>query len=295
MKRTVCLAYLLIVMGLYGCRPNAVSPTLVQTGNAAPAATDLPAIEQYRSAAEVKATDESEKERGITFPKLVRGNPARKEIALTFDDGPHPDYTPRLLELLAREKVPATFFVIGKMVDKHPELVQREAAEGHQVANHTYDHIRLVGLPQRQAQSEIIRGSDAIARAIGKPTRYYRPPGGEYDATVIAATKAAGSTMVLWTDDPGDYADPGADTIASRTIKTASNGAILLLHDGAKQTLPVLPEIIRTLKAQGYVFVTIADLAREPGDVITGGPKVLPKPSPKTSPAPDMSPNGGKP
>jgi peptidoglycan-N-acetylglucosamine deacetylase len=246
------------------------------------AAVGFATTEKYRTAAEIAALAERERERGVTFPKLVRGNPARREIALTFDDGPHPNFTPRLLDLLRSEGVPATFFVVGKMVDRHPELARREAAEGHEVANHTYNHVRLVGLPRPTVEDEIRRGSDAIARAIGQPTRYYRPPGGEYDDTVIEATRAVGATMVLWTDDPGDYARPGTVVIRDRTLRWASNGAILLLHDGAEETLQALPEIIRSLKARGYVFVTVSQLAREPGDVTTGGPRVPPPPLPGT-------------
>jgi len=231
---------------------------------------------KYRSTAELEAEEEKERQRGIYFLKLVRGNPARKEIALTFDDGPHPQYTPRLLDILRREKVRATFFVVGKMVDKYPQLVQQEIADGHEVANHTYHHLRLPTLSPEGIARELRSGSLAIARAIGSTTNLFRPPGGEYDERVIAVVKRLGYAMVLWTDDPGDFAKPGAKVIEQRTLGRVRNGAIILLHDGSQQTLEVLPNMLRRLKAQGYSFVTCSEMAQQRGIITTGGPRVFP-------------------
>ena len=138
------------------------------------------------------ARQQHDEEREIAFPKLVRGNPALKEIALTFDDGPHGPITDRLLDILKKENVPATFFLVGKMVDKYPGLVRREAAEGHEVANHTYDHLRLPVLPVPTIEYEMKEGADAVERAVGSAPRLYRPPGGEYDKAVVEATKRLG-------------------------------------------------------------------------------------------------------
>lgn len=231
---------------------------------------------RYRSTAELEAEGEKERQRGITFLKLVRGNPTRKEIALTFDDGPHPQFTSRLLDILRREKVRATFFVVGKMVDKYPELVQQEVAEGHEVANHTYNHLRLPTLSLEGIARELRNGARAIARAIGSTTNLFRPPGGEYDERVIGVIKRLGYAMVLWTDDPGDFAEPGANLIQQRTLSRVRNGAIILLHDGSQQTLDVLPNMIRRLKAQGYTFVTCTEMAQQRGIITTGGPRVFP-------------------
>ncbi|MCX6360682.1 MAG: polysaccharide deacetylase family protein [Armatimonadetes bacterium] len=227
---------------------------------------------RYLSTSEVRAKHEWEAERSIHFSKLVRGNPKTKRIALTFDDGPHPDYTPQLLDELKAAKVRATFFVIGKMVDAHPELAAREAAEGHEVANHTYNHRRLPTLTDAGIEQELTLGADAIRRAIGAPTKLYRPPGGEYDDDVINVTRRLGDCMVLWTDDPADYANPGPNVIVERTMRAVSNGGILLLHDGAKESLGILPELLAGLKARGFTFVTCSEMARERGIITTGGP-----------------------
>lgn len=227
---------------------------------------------RYLSIAELNARHEWEAERGIKFAKLVRGNDKLKQLALTFDDGPHPSFTPQLLEVLRRENVRATFFVVGKMVDRNPQLVQAEVAGGHEVANHTYNHRRLPTLSDADIEKELRGGALAIQRAVKSPTRLYRPPGGEYDADVINVTRRLGYCMVLWTDDPGDYANPGSKTIVERALRTVGNGGILLLHDGVKETLGILPDLIRGLKARGYTFVTCSEMARERGVITTGGP-----------------------
>lgn len=231
---------------------------------------------RYRSVAEVLARHEAEGEHGLRYPKLVRGNPRSKDIALTFDDGPHPVYTRELLAILKREKVRATFFVVGKMVDLYPLLVQQEVAEGHEVANHTYDHLRLPTLPPSHIESELTNGAQAIARAVGSTTRLYRPPGGEYDDDVIAATRRLGYVMVLWTDDPADFAMPGSKLVEERVMRMMSGGGIILLHDGIQQTLDILPDLLRKLKKQGYRFVTCSEMAQERGIITQGGPRILP-------------------
>ncbi len=225
-------------------------------------------------AAEQNARQQHDEERDIPFAKLVRGNPALKEIALTFDDGPHGAITERLLDLLKNENVRATFFLVGKMVDRYPGLVRRQAAEGHEVANHTYDHLRLPMLPAPAVESQLREGAEAIERVIGSAPRLYRPPGGEYDAATVEATKRLGYVMVLWTDDPGDFARPSASVIEERILSRIRNGSIVLLHDGIPETLDMLPDLIDKLRKQGYRFVTISEMARVRGAIVTGGPKI---------------------
>lgn len=236
--------------------------------------------DRYQSPAEVEARDEWEQEHHILFPKLVRGNPHIKTIALTFDDGPHPVFTQELMAILKAENVTATFFVIGEHVDAHPDLVQQAAAQGIEIANHTYHHLRLPTIPVPDIAYELKQGALAIERAIGYSTRLYRPPGGEYDQDVINTTRELDYIMVLWTDDPGDYADPGTGVIEKRVIRDVSDGGILLLHDGAAQTVTILPNLIKKLKKRGFRFVTCSEMARERGVITTGGPQVLP-PTPK--------------
>lgn len=210
---------------------------------------------------EILAREEEERRRGLVFSKLVRGDPARREVALTFDDGPHPTFTPRLLTLLQQLKVPATFFLVGKKVDEAPYLVARMAHEGHEVANHTYHHLNLTKCPPELVEGEIRMANDAIRRASGIPPIFFRPPGGQYNDATIQAAQKLKMTTALWTDDPGDYAGPGEDVLKQRLFSHIANGAVILLHDGVPQTYDLLPELVNRLHRAGYRFVTLAELA----------------------------------
>ena len=218
--------------------------------------------EVYRSPEELQAQDVRERRRGLSLAKLSRGNPREKLLALTFDDGPHPDFTPKLLEILKSEKVVATFFVIGKMVEKHPELVKELDEAGMEIANHTFSHVTLTKIPYAEILTEYRANNELVERVINKRMAYCRPPGGDYDPDVIAAATAEKLKTVLWTDDPGDYASPGVSVIEQRTLSKLSNGGIILLHDGVQQTLEMLPQIIQYAKRQGYRFVSVSELDR---------------------------------
>lgn len=218
--------------------------------------------EVYRSPEELEAQDVREKRRGLTLAKLSRGNPNEKVLALTFDDGPHPDFTLKLLKILKAENVVATFFVIGKMVEKHPELVKALDDAGMEVANHTFSHVTLTKIPYEEILTEYRANNELVEKIINKRMKFCRPPGGDYDAEVIAAASAEKLKTVLWTDDPGDYSSPGVNVIEQRTLAKLSNGGIILLHDGADQTLQMLPQIIQYAKKQGYRFVSVSELDR---------------------------------
>lgn len=213
-----------------------------------------------KSVLELFAQHQAELERGIKYHKLIKGNPRKKQVAITFDDGPHPSYTPRLLEILKQHGVKATFFLVGEMGEKYPDLVKAEIAAGHSVGNHTYHHVNLTRIPLEQVATEIKACGEVLQGITGRPPRLFRPPGGDYDKKVAEAAEALGYTMVLWTDDPGDYAKPGAKVIESRLLSSISPGGVVLIHDGIQQTLDVLPQILAYLKGKGYQFVTIDEM-----------------------------------
>ncbi len=221
--------------------------------------------EVYRSTLELIAQDQTELLRGLRMDKVLRGNPNRREIALTIDDGPHPAYTPKLLQILNLAGVPATFFVVGERAEQYPELVRAEVAGGHEVGNHTYDHVSLIKIPPEYIDTEIKACGDVLTQITGHTPHLFRPPGGEYNRAVAESAEALGYKMILYSDDPGDYADPGAQVIETRTLDTISNGGIILLHDGSAQTLQILPQIIQRLKARGFRFVTVDQLLRPGG------------------------------
>lgn len=216
---------------------------------------------RYRSPEELNAQQLNEQRHGLNMAILAHGNPRTNSVALTFDDGPHPDVTPRLLALLKQNNVKATFFVVGFMAEKHPELVKAILADGHVVANHTYHHVNLTKLPIEYVPFEWSMCNDVLWKITGQPVRFCRPPGGDYDPDVVKAAHKNGLTTVLWTDDPGDYASPGDTTILRRTLSRLRPGGIILLHDGIQQTLDVLPLIIETARSKGMKFITVDEMA----------------------------------
>jgi polysaccharide deacetylase family sporulation protein PdaB len=213
--------------------------------------------EVYRSVLDLLQQHESEIAGGLRFHKLMRGDPDKKQIALTFDDGPHPAYTPKLLDILKQNDVKATFFLVGEMARKYPKLVRNEVAAGHSIGNHTYHHVNLTRIDVQDIATEIKACGEVLKKITGKPVHLFRPPGGDYNIDVAEASAALGYVMVLWTDDPGDYASPGVKTIEQRLLDRVSNGGIILIHDGVQQTIDLLPRVIQDLKAKGYEFVTI--------------------------------------
>jgi peptidoglycan-N-acetylglucosamine deacetylase len=233
--------------------------------------------EVYKNVLEILAQQQAELQRGLQYDKLIRGDPQKKQIALTFDDGPHPGYTPQILALLKQFNVRATFFLVGCQAEKYPELVRAEMAAGHSIGNHTYHHVSLPKIPEEYVADEIKTCGEVLRSITGEAPHLFRPPGGEYDTQVAETAEALGYTTVLWTDDPGDYASPGEGLILSRTLRDASNGGIILIHDGIQQTVDVLPEIIEALRKQGYQFVTIDELLAPAGG--------RPRPDPRSRPS----------
>ncbi len=214
----------------------------------------------YRSVMDILAQDQTELDKGTRYHKLIHGDREKKYIALTFDDGPHPKFTPRLLAFLKQYKVKATFFVVGEMAEKYPQLVKAEADEGHCVGNHTYHHVNLTKIDPGYVATEIEACNEVVKRITGHTPRYFRPPGGDYNHQTAEICEAMNQMMVLWSDDPGDFRKPGESVIELRLLNKVKGGAIILLHDGIEQTLAVLPQVIATLRKQGYEFVTIDQL-----------------------------------
>jgi peptidoglycan/xylan/chitin deacetylase (PgdA/CDA1 family) len=189
--------------------------------------------------------------------------PGTKLIALTFDDGPWPGQTARVLDILKAGGVRATFFVVGTWVRSFPGLVRREVAEGHVVGNHTNAHAPLRRLPAPAVAAQIAGGTAAISAATGVAPRWFRAPAGLVNGMITGQVSAAGQRVVRWDVDPSDWRKPTAGVIVRRVVKAARPGAVVLLHDGGgdrNSTIAALPEIIRQLKEQGYRFVTLDEL-----------------------------------
>ncbi|WP_405849599.1 polysaccharide deacetylase family protein [Streptomyces sp. NBC_01518] len=194
-----------------------------------------------------------------------------KCIALTFDAGPS-ENSARLLDILKEKHVPATFFLLGKRhIEKYPELVERMAAEGHEVASHTWDHRILTRITPAQIRDELVRTDDAIERITGRRPTLMRPPQGRTDDEVHKICRELGLSEVLWSVTAKDYATTDSALITKRVLAQASRDGIILLHDLYQGTVPAVPGIIDALKERGYVFVTVPQLLApgkaEPGKV----------------------------
>ncbi len=185
-----------------------------------------------------------------------------RRVALTFDDGPNPDATPRILDILAREGVAATFFVLGRHAERWPSLVKRAGDEGHCVANHGYHHRKLHLQAPSYVRRDLFLGTDAIVRASGRTPRLFRAPHGFRSPWVGPIARSLGQRVVGWSLGVWDSARPGADAITERTLSGARPGSIVLLHDGdgydphgdRLQTADALPAIIQGLRRAGYGF-----------------------------------------
>ncbi|MBO0795910.1 MAG: polysaccharide deacetylase family protein [Ktedonobacteraceae bacterium] len=194
---------------------------------------------------------------------IMRGRSDAPKIALTFDDGPHPVNTPKILAILRQYHVPATFFTEGKNVQQYPWLVRQEIAAGHIVGNHTWDHPELPKLTPQQRAQEIANTTSMMKQVTGVTPQFLRPPYGELDEQVKQEIAAEHLTTVLWDIDPRDWSTPGTEAIVNNVLSNAHNGAIVLLHDGGgdrSQTVAALPEIIKGLRQRGYTLVTVAQL-----------------------------------
>lgn len=175
-------------------------------------------------------------------------------LYLTFDDGPHPGYTPQVLEALARHGARATFFVIGSLAERYPGIIQRITAEGHTVANHTWNHEALAGLPQEVFDDTVGRTQDLLG---SRATSCLRPPYGSIDAFTRDWAANHGLDIALWNVDPADWRSPPAADIAQHIVDHARDGAIVLLHDGGgdrTQTVLALEAALQSLVGRGFRF-----------------------------------------
>jgi len=195
--------------------------------------------------------------------ELVRGSPNERKIALTFDAGSSRDPAPAILETLRSEGVRATFFLTGRWAEKNPDLVRAIARDGHLIGNHSYSHPDFRRLSATEIAEEIEKTEKIIEREAGVSTKpYFRPPYGGLDRRVLDTIGEAGYITVYWSVDSWDGFKKGitADEIRRRVLSRAKPGAIVLMHCGNRSTAEALPEIIRSLRAQGYELVPVSEL-----------------------------------
>lgn len=213
---------------------------------------------------------------GVTFSRVqVSGN----YIAITFDDGPHPQNTPRLLDMLAQRNIKATFYVIGRSVDLYPGVLRRTVAEGHEIGNHSHTHRLLSKLGDTEVRQEMQRCQDAIGRAAGVRPRTMRPPyGGLLQRQRQLILDEFGYPTILWSVDPLDWKRPGPSVVASRILSGTTAGGIVLAHDLHSQTVDAMPATLDGLLKRGFKFVTVSQLIAMKAETPGAQASVAPSP-----------------
>ncbi|WP_431038600.1 polysaccharide deacetylase family protein [Streptomyces sp. P6-2-1] len=193
--------------------------------------------------------------RGAPFSRLSHAGHA---LALTFDDGPDPRWTPEVLAVLAEHGVRATFFVCGREAAKHPALLRRITDAGHLIGNHTWDHRRLTGLGHAAVEEQIARTSETVRRATGRDPAWFRAPYGEWDRAVYRLGARHGMEPLAWSVDTEDWSRPGTATLTRRVLAGARPGAVVLCHDGGgdrAQTVAALRHLLPRLRTAGWDLV----------------------------------------
>lgn len=196
-------------------------------------------------------------------------NTKEKIVALTFDDGPHPIFTPQILDLLAKYKAKATFFAAGNKVERFPEVLKRVAKEGHEIANHTYSHIYSSRIPAEKLTEELQKTDSIIKNITGQQPTLYRPVGGMHNDVIIDTAIKNGKTVILWSwhMDSKDWSRPPAGKMSKQIITGVKPGNIILFHDWigseyteTSQTVVALEDILKYLIKNGYECVTVSEM-----------------------------------
>ena len=183
-----------------------------------------------------------------------------KLIAITYDDGPS-QYTAELLDGLKARGAKATFFVVGYQAQARPSIVQREWMEGHQVANHTWDHPQLTKQSAAGVQSQLSRTDAMLDRAIGFDQNYMlRPPYGDYSNDVVLTARGMGYEVIQWSVDSLDWKNLGVQPMTDRATKSVQSGDIILFHNDSQYILDALPTILKSYREQGFTVVPVSQL-----------------------------------
>jgi peptidoglycan/xylan/chitin deacetylase (PgdA/CDA1 family) len=197
------------------------------------------------------------------------GPSSEHEVAITFDDGPSPVYTPQILALLKKYNAKATFFVLGRKVEQYPQVIKAMAQDGHEIGNHTFDHPRLTETAKRKCERELERTRlDLELLGCGNQPHLVRPPYSAYDKQLTTYLTHTKRELVLWSLDSGDWKGLNADTIVHNVLDRVKNGSIIIFHDSDEKdeadrrpTIEALKVILPALQQRGYRMVTVSDLA----------------------------------
>ena len=196
----------------------------------------------------------------VTAQVMLHGDRRRRRVAITIDDGPCPMLTPLILQVLARERAVANFFVVGEKAEQYPQLLRDIARAGHLIGNHTYHHRRLSELSAQEIAAELDACQTVVGRLTGQVMKYLRPPGGNYTKTALGCKQVRAHIITLWTHNAGDWANPPVSEIVRRCLTNVRPGSIILMHGGDINSARALPWIIRGLRARGLEPAVLPDM-----------------------------------
>ena len=211
---------------------------------------------------------------GRTFTGLPRGS---KQIALTYDDGPNDPHTLKLLEVLARHDVHATFFMIGRYVRQRPEIAREVARAGHVIGNHTLTHPLLIFQSAAQTRQQLVECRAALTDAVGEHSNLFRPPFGGRRPATLRIARELGLETIMWNVTGYDWNAPPAAAIEKKVARQIKGGNVILLHDGGhktmaadrSQTVIATDNLIRRYKGQGFEFVTVTEMKKALGSQLS--------------------------
>ncbi len=258
-KRTRAVVWLILTLAAGCARSSYEGPY----GDA-----DEPAIEAAEEAPRREvAPAPPTRQAGDVLPQVIyHGTRAQRWVALTFDDGPDDLYTPRMLDVLARLRVQATFFVTGQHARRYPTVTQRIVDEGHELGNHGYNHADLTRLPLAQMRWQLEQTDEILERFAGRPPRVFRPPYGARNSQLIKLTSQMGLRVVMWSVDSQDWRGKSGQAILDNELTNVASGSIILRHSAGgpgedlSGSVASLPALITNLRQRGYTFVTLSRL-----------------------------------
>lgn len=258
LRRRCIITLVSLYIMVAGMACTAASVSLLPLDDDEPAPVVATAVEPVTPAP--AAEPEAESPAGRIF---WTGPEEKDRVALTFDDGPHPEYTPAILAVLAKYNVKATFFMVGENAGRHPAIVREVALKGHEVADHTMTHPEAPKADSRKLMREVRGAAELLEQLSGQKVHYFRPPYGYFDVAYFRACRDAKLDIVLWSIVPRDWERPPAEILARRVAAEIRPGAIVLLHDGGgdrRQTVKALPAILEAIRAKGLRPVTLSQL-----------------------------------
>jgi peptidoglycan/xylan/chitin deacetylase (PgdA/CDA1 family) len=275
--------------------PATIEAAPPKTAPLEPILAEAPANEPSQAASKTSSSNASQAHTGGNSGKISFSscNVEGKEIAITFDDGPHKTNTPQLLDTLKQRGIRATFFVVGQNATEYPDILKRIVAEGHELANHSYTHPVLASMSPSAVHEQLEKTHQAVLSATGVSMKLLRPPYGAFsEPQRRTAHGEFGYKTIIWSVDPLDWKHRDATRVQSEILSHTQAGAIVLAHDIHKSTVDAMPDTLDKLTEKGFKFVTVSELLaldRSPAQKTSADPANTPAAPAKSNSQPKKS------